>query len=315
MKIRFSTARAFWLILLFFPLVPGGIAQTAGGNTEIKVSLLDQLDTGETKAGQQFSATVTEPVRSGNRTILARGATVRGQVTDVVSSGRLQRPASITLQLTDIGGTALRAEALRMDGKSHGVRNVALIGGAAAAGAILGGVAGGGKGAAIGTAVGAGAGTATAYITGKQELVLPVETLLTFVMIGDVAPAVRPAEMESNAIRGPSDARRAEQDAYDALIFSERDQRLIRSYFRSRGGRGLPPGLAKRNGNLPPGLEKQIQRNGVLPPGLRKNAEPFPMELSRQLPRLPAGYSRVIIEGRAMNIGSDNRIVDVIVIF
>jgi hypothetical protein len=317
MKRRLLFSQAFWLVLLFFPLVRSGFAQTVSGGAEIKVRLLDKLDTGETQAGQSFSGTVAEPVRSGGRMILARGTTVQGRITDVVSSGRLQRPASITLQLTKIGGTGLQAEALRMDGKSHGVRNVALIGGAAAAGAILGGVAGGGKGAAIGTAVGAGAGTATAYMTGKQELVLPVETLLTFVMAGDslAAPGTPAPELESNLRRGSGDVRRDEQDAYDALIFSERDQRLIRSYFRSRGGRGLPPGLAKRNGNLPPGLQKQLRRNGTLPPGLQKRAEPFPLELSRQLPRLPAGYSRVIIEGRAMNMGSDGRIVDLIFVF
>ncbi len=32
----------------------------------------------------------------------------------------------------------------------------------------------------------------------------------------------------------------------------------------------LPPGLAKRGGNLPPGLQKHIERTGQLPPGLEK---------------------------------------------
>ncbi|MGH8246109.1 MAG: hypothetical protein ACREUU_06730 [Gammaproteobacteria bacterium] len=38
------------------------------------------------------------------------------------------------------------------------------------------------------------------------------------------------------------------------------------------GGRtdGLPPGLAKRGGNLPPGLQRHIDRTGQLPPGLEK---------------------------------------------
>lgn len=33
---------------------------------------------------------------------------------------------------------------------------------------------------------------------------------------------------------------------------------------------GLPPGLAKRGGNLPPGLQKHLMRHGQLPPGLQK---------------------------------------------
>ncbi len=42
-------------------------------------------------------------------------------------------------------------------------------------------------------------------------------------------------------------------------------------YYRyRRANPGLPPGLAKRNGNLPPGLEKQERHRGQLPPGLEK---------------------------------------------
>ena len=302
------------LVLLFFCMTLMGLAQSVAPGTEIKVRLLDQLNTDETQTGQVFAVTVVEPIRSGGRTILARGARVRGKVIDVVSSGRLKRPASISLQLTDMGRTGANTETLQIDGKSHAVRNVALIGGGAAAGAILGGIAGGGKGAIIGTAAGAGAGTATAYMTGKQEIVLPAETLLTFVVAGG---AVRTPEMtgspdEWNARRGRNDA---DQDVYGNVHFSEHQQRLIRAYFRSgHGGRGLPPGLAKRGGDLPPGLEKQLRRNGTLPPGLQKRVEPFPVRLERQLPPLPRGASRVIVAGRAMVL-INNTIVDLMVIF
>lgn len=36
------------------------------------------------------------------------------------------------------------------------------------------------------------------------------------------------------------------------------------------GFQGLPPGLAKRGGQLPPGLQKHLLRTGQLPPGLQK---------------------------------------------
>jgi len=302
--------------------VPAGLAQSVQPGTEVKVRLIDRLDTGETQAGQQFSGTIAEPVRSGRRTILAKGARVRGKVTEVVSSGRLKRPASISLQLTDTGRNAVQTQALQIDGNSHAVRNVALIGGGAGAGAILGAVAGGGKGAAIGAAAGAGAGTATAYLTGKQEIVLPSETVLTFVVAGTAtstnageSAASRAAPRYSEG-RDPSWRDDRDEDGNDPLIFSRRQQHLIRSYFYSEhNGRGLPPGLAKRNGKLPPGLAKQVRRNGTLPPGLQRQADPFPWELTRQLPRLPRGYSRVLVEGRALIVGRDNRILDVMVIF
>jgi hypothetical protein len=281
--------------------------------TEVQVRLNSQLDTGETTAGQTFTGTVAQPVVVGGQTALARGGTVHGRVVEVVSSGRLKRPASITLELTSPFGT----QPLHIDGKSHLLRNAALIGGGAGAGALVGGLTGGKKGAAIGAAVGAGAGTATAYMTGKHEIVLPAETALPFV-VGSAgsAPAAAAAEMASQAperytaSRGPERGEMSRGGAMaQALVFTERDQRLIRSYY-SGGGRGLPPGLAKRGGRLPPGLERQLQRNGTLPPGLQKRVQPFPAELTEQLPSLPSGYSRVILAGRALILDRNNRILD-----
>ena len=316
---------ALWLLLLLFPMVRDGFAQASGG-MEVKVRLLEGLDTSKAKPGQMFSATVAEPVMSGKRVVLARGTAVQGRVTEVTRPGRMKTPASMTLVLTNVIGTRssnlFQSQALQVDGQSHAVRNVALIGGGAAAGAVLGGVASGEKGAVIGAGVGAAAGTATAYLTGKQELVLPVETMLAFVVDAQslgIAPEPQraPAVVQTSIRRGHGEERDRDhdQDAYDSLVFSERDQAIIRAYYRPHGGRGLPPGLAKRNGNLPPGLEKQLRANGSLPPGLQKRVEPFPVELDRKLPRLPRGYSRVIVEGRAMTLDINSRIIDVFVAF
>lgn len=92
-------------------------------------------------------------------------------------------------------------------------------------------------------------------------------------------------------------------------VFTERDQRLIRSYFTDTSN--LPHGLAtQRDGKLPPGLERHLERDGTLLSGLQKRVEPFPAELSRQLPKLPAGYSRVILAGKAMILDRNNKILD-----
>jgi hypothetical protein len=77
-------------------------------------------------------------------------------------------------------------------------------------------------------------------------------------------------------------------------IFGTRDRETIVGFYRDRYA-ALPPGLAKRGGNLPPGLEKHLERNGTLPPGLQKRLEPFPVELERRLPPLPAIYQRGVI--------------------
>jgi hypothetical protein len=361
MRKLFSLFAGLWLVSSC--LAPASSAQAFKPGTEIQVRLLGRLDTGSTQAGEKFSATLAEPISMG-KTVWPKGTQVEGQVMESVSSGRLQRPASITLQLTKIGKSAVETEPEQIDGKSHAGRNVGLIGGGAVAGAILGGIAGGGKGAVIGTAVGAGAGTATAAATGKKEIVLPAETLLTFAVAG--TPAVAPQAPEqslrpeptyrSDANRRPeqdyrpaadarpepdyrSDDRRPEQDyrsndrrpepdyRSDArrredgdrneyrVFFSDRQQDMIRAYFRSGDRRrDLPPGLAKRNGDLPPGLERQLRRNGTLPPGLQRRVEPFPSDLDRRLEPLPGRYSRVILSDRALILRGD-QIVDIMFIY
>ncbi len=66
------------------------------------------------------------------------------------------------------------------------------------------------------------------------------------------------------------------------------------------GRSGLPPGLAKRGGALPPGLEKQLRRNGHLPPRLEKRMVPVPEVVYRRLPPLPEGASRGYIGGHVI---------------
>lgn len=81
-------------------------------------------------------------------------------------------------------------------------------------------------------------------------------------------------------------------------VFTQEEVTLVRNYFRDNRT-GLPPGLAKRE-KLPPGLERQLQENGTLPPGLQKKVQPLPVELERQMRRLPTGYRRVVIAGNVI---------------
>ena len=98
------------------------------------------------------------------------------------------------------------------------------------------------------------------------------------------------------------------------VVFGERDREIIHEYC-AQPQSSLPPGLAKRNGKLPPGLEKQLRRNGQLPPGLQKKCKPFPVELERRLPPLPRNYARVFVEGRGFIIDAQFNIMDVIEVF
>jgi hypothetical protein len=99
--------------------------------------------------------------------------------------------------------------------------------------------------------------------------------------------------------------------AYEIYGFRSQDRAIITTYY-SKHGSGLPSGLAKRNGSLPPGLEKQLERNGTLPPGLQKKLQPCPVEITGQLPALPPTYQRSVIGAHIVVFNkSTNIIVDV----
>ena len=115
-------------------------------------------------------------------------------------------------------------------------------------------------------------------------------------------PKTRPPTMQ----RGP---------AAPAGAFAERDRERIRRYFR-REAPGLPPGLARRGGDLPPGLEKQLRVGGHLPPGLEKKVSGFPAELERSLPAPGPGLRRGMLGGRAVLFdGETSLILDIVSIF
>jgi hypothetical protein len=61
--------------------------------------------------------------------------------------------------------------------------------------------------------------------------------------------------------------------------------------------------LAKRGGNLPPGLAKRDR----LPPGLQGDALPY--ELERKLSRLPSSYVRVRIGQDIVLMDRNTRVV------
>lgn len=98
--------------------------------------------------------------------------------------------------------------------------------------------------------------------------------------------------------------------------FLAEERRIIEEYYyknAKRKHKGLPPGLAKRGGNLPPGLQKQLDKNGRLPPGLQKRLEPLPVDLEGRLPRLPDHWERVILERDIILVDRrTERILDII---
>ena len=92
------------------------------------------------------------------------------------------------------------------------------------------------------------------------------------------------------------------------IEIGSRDRETITRYYTAHPA-GLPPGLAKRGGDLPPGLDKQLRRNGSLPPGLQKKLEPCPVALTRQLPRVPTGYNWFVLGAHVVVMNKERNLV------
>src|SRR5512133_1012273 len=99
----------------------------------------------------------------------------------------------------------------------------------------------------------------------------------------------------------PGKGKGHQKEKETVVVFMPADRGVITGYYRSNG---LPPGLAKRNGDLPPGLEKQLRRNGRLPPGLEKKLVLFPAEVEMRLPPCPPDVHRGFIGGVAVMYSS-----------
>jgi hypothetical protein len=172
-------------------------AQTAlPTGTAVKMKLETTLATFSSKAGDPFSARVTEPVLLDGKTVIPIGATVEGKVTKADGPRRIAGkptiaifPESVVLpngdkfvlnaSLVDTDmrhGTDVNREG-QFKGDGHDRKDLTEIGIGTGGGMLIGGLAGGGKGLLIGGAIGA---TVTvAHWLGKhRSTMLPAGTEL-----------------------------------------------------------------------------------------------------------------------------------------
>ncbi|MGA3195232.1 MAG: hypothetical protein ABSD39_09545 [Terriglobales bacterium] len=173
------------------------VAQTSlPAGTAVKMKLDTTLATFSSKAGDPFSARVTEPVLMDGKTVIPVGATIEGRVTKSTEPRRIAGKPTIaifpehlvlpngdrfmlnaTLVDTNRGrGTDVDTEG-KFKGAGHDGKDLTEIGMGTGGGMLAGGLIGGGKGLLIGGAVGA---TATvAHWLGKhRSAALPAGTEL-----------------------------------------------------------------------------------------------------------------------------------------
>jgi hypothetical protein len=152
--------------------------------TTISVRTTGPISTNGAQAKQEFQASLAKPLLAGNQAVVPKGAAATGNIPTAKAAGRIKGEGALVLQLTTLTVRGkvyqVATEPVTIEAKGRGKRSATMIGGGGAGGALIGGLAGGGKGAAIGALAGAAAGTAGATMTGKRDVGLPAETIVSF---------------------------------------------------------------------------------------------------------------------------------------
>jgi hypothetical protein len=158
--------------------------------TAFDVTLVTPIKTDSSAVGDQIEATLVEAMIVDNEVIANKGAALHGQITELTAASKdrsEEARASVKLAFTTIetvdGEKTLDASVTNvqeLQAGGVGKRNALLIGGAAAAGAILGRVIGGDtKGAVVGAVAGAAVGTGGVLMAKGHELNLPAGTKIS----------------------------------------------------------------------------------------------------------------------------------------
>ena len=168
----------------FFGRFTGPEEVTLPAESKISIRLEHAISTEKNSAGDTFTGWLDGPLTVDGKMVAPSRSQVIGKLTQVKDSGRVEGLASLSMVLHTlvVDGDEYDLETLTLSRVARNTKkkDAAIIGGGAAAGAIIGGIAGGGKGAAIGAGVGGGSGTGYVLATKGEPVAFGPETRLTF---------------------------------------------------------------------------------------------------------------------------------------
>ena len=160
-------------------------ALTIPAGTVIQVRTSDWLSSDHNKTGDEFIATLVQPIVVDGWVVMRRNQNIVGNVTDAKRAGRVKGVSKLQLELsklTLVDGQLLPVQTTLLNasaGTSNG-RDAAAIGITTGTGAAIGAAAAGGPGAAIGAGAGFVASVAGVLLTRGKPTIIPPEDVLTF---------------------------------------------------------------------------------------------------------------------------------------
>jgi hypothetical protein len=164
---------------------------TIPAGTVVVIRTNGPLSSDKNQIGDQFTATLQQPIVVDGYVVARRGQTVVGQVKSAKKAGRVTGTSELGVELTDVtlvDGTqapVLTELWKASGGTSHGQDAATIVGGTGL-GAAIGAAADWGRGAAIGAGAGAVAGIGAVLLTRGRPTILLPESELSFKLVDQV---------------------------------------------------------------------------------------------------------------------------------
>ena len=92
-----------------------------------------------------------------------------------------------------------------------------------------------------------------------------------------------------------------------APVFTQDEITIIRDYYAEHPVGQPGKGGKQKSKPLPPGIAKNLARGKPLPPGIAK--QQLPTDLLRELPPVPQGYDRVVVDGQVLLVDIATQVI------
>ena len=178
----------------YLRLPANALASTSSGSytiipsgTELAIRTNELIDSKTATVGQKFSAATEQDILNSSGTL----AIPKGSDVELVIRSTTGSDLALDIDSVVVAGRRYVVSTSDLDKKGReGIganrRTAEMVGGGAAAGAVIGALIGGGKGAAIGAGIGAAGGAGVQVLTRGKEVQVPAETVLNFKLDADL---------------------------------------------------------------------------------------------------------------------------------